>query len=145
MTPLKNIASTAALLLVFGSIGAMIVWGLVAIPLAVWLHPDSELAQKPQWSLLQSLAVKYQDDINRNGVIVLPRALRTSHTAIGVPRADRPQGYVWVIADPYGNPKLKAVPDETPFRLKSYELHGLERLMPLDAEILAFLRRGVEP
>ncbi len=145
MTRLKNIASTATLLLAFSSIGAMIVWGLVAIPLTVWIYPDSELAQKPQWSLLQSLSVKYQDDANGNGVIVLPRALRSKHVAIGLPRADRPQGYVWVIADPYGTPKLKAVPEQTPFRLKTYELHRIEGRLALDAEILTFLREGVEP
>lgn len=144
-TRLNTIASTASLLLVFISIGAMIVWALVAIPLAIWLDPDSEMAQRPQWSTLQLLAVKYQDDANGNGVIILPRAMRTSHTAIGLPRADQPQGYVWVIADPRGNPKLKAVPDQTPFRLKAYELHGIERRLPLDADILAFLKQGVEP
>lgn len=144
-TRLNNIASTASLLLVFLSIGAMIVWALVAIPLAVWLDPDSEMAQRPQWSTLQLLAVKYQDDANGNGVIILPRAMRTSHTAIGLPRADRPQGYVWVIADPRGHPQIKAFPDQTPFRLKTYELHNIERRLSPSAELRAFLRQGVEP
>ena len=145
MTRFRNLASTITLLLVFASMGAMIVWAMVAVPLMVWLDPDSELAQKPQWSLLQSLAVKYEDDANGNGIIVLPRALRTSHTAIGLPRADQPRGYVWVLADPRGEPMLKALPQDAPFRLKTYELHGIERRLPLDAEILSFLRKGVEP
>jgi hypothetical protein len=144
MKRLRAIASTTVLFLAFGSVAGMIVLGVFAIPFTIWRYPDGELAQKEQWSLLQSLEMKHREDANASGVRILPRALKSSYTAIGLPRADQPQGYVWVIANPTGQPKVKVLGAQAPFRLSIYEFDSIRNRTIVDADVAKFLVENVK-
>jgi hypothetical protein len=68
---------------------------IVALAAVVVFHgelrhgSDAEIVQKREWSVLQGLEVQHRDAQDQ-GVLVVPRALGTEYTALGIPLANRP-------------------------------------------------------
>src|SRR5258707_12115545 len=71
-----------------------------------FLFKDGEIAQAPEWALLQSLELKYRHEGQTRGLIIEQHALETEYDALGLPMAGTEFGYVWLLANPRTKPKI---------------------------------------
>jgi len=100
---------------------------------------DSEIAQKHEWSVLQTLELKYRDQQNEKGVLVIPDVDGAHLTAIGLPRTDRPAGYVFLLANPTTTPRVKVLPQAVEYRLSAADIGQIGQQTSVDSEVMTYL------
>ena len=72
---------------------------------------NNELMNKSEYSILQSYEYNYREAINDTPYLVFKHALKTDSTVVAFPIKGKKKGYVVLIADSKGKPKIKAMPD----------------------------------
>jgi hypothetical protein len=100
---------------------------------------DSEIAQKHEWSVLQTLEMKYRNRQNETGILVMPDVDGTHLTAIGLPRKNRPVGYVFLLANPTTTPRVKVLPKAAEYSLSSAEFRQIGQQTTVDSEVMTYL------
>src|SRR5260370_28846126 len=72
---------------------------------------DNELANKPEYSVLQAYEYQYKDVKNDKPYLVFKNALKTDATVVAFPIKSKATGYVVMLAQAKALPKSKVIPD----------------------------------
>jgi len=99
---------------------------------------NNELANKTDYSLLQSYEYKYREVANDQDFIISQKTREKDATVIGFPRKDKAQGYVMVIANSRYDPKVKYMP-EVDFTVTKATIEDVKSQINLSKEVESFL------
>jgi hypothetical protein len=100
---------------------------------------DPELANKPEWSALQSVQAKSINEPSDGPVFVNVG----SYNVVGVKSRD--DGTVtWLLASPLVSPFLKIMPKENKVRISKFDFEKIKATVKLNKETEVFLRNSVE-
>ena len=72
---------------------------------------NNDSINKSEYSILQSYEFEYREASNDKPYMVFKNALNTDVTVVAFPINQRKVGYVVLIANSKGTPKIKAMPD----------------------------------
>lgn len=137
MSPLKKLAIVAGL----------IVAGIILVPVLVapvafdaLFPPDAETAQLKEWSVLRNVEESHRDSPQLKAALIVRRALDSGYTAIGFPARGRARGYVWVLANPSTDPRVKQIPQDLDFVVSQTTLAWIQTQTALDPRVTAYLK-----
>jgi hypothetical protein len=103
---------------------------------------NDELANKPEYSVLQAYEYQYRDVKNDKPYLVFKNALKTGATVVAFPIKSKPTGYVVMLAQAKYLPKVKAMPD-TDFVVTQGALKEVRAATSLSNEVEQFIAAHV--
>ena len=107
--------------------------------------PAGELFNKSEWSIVQNLQQEADDRNFDNEVKALKEVSDSpGYDAVGLPRMDR-QGWIWILSNAAGIPRIKAVSIETPREICQEEFDRILTTVRLNADVEFFLRAMTKP
>jgi hypothetical protein len=134
--PLKKIAIGAGLVVA----GVILVPTLVAPVAFDMLFPaDAGTAQLSEWRVLRDAEASHRDAAHDAPALIVQGALESGYTAVGFPARGRDKGYVWVIANPSTDPRVKQLPADQDFEVSRATLDWLRMQTALDPRVAAYL------
>ena len=104
---------------------------------------DPELANKPEWSVLQGVEATYRNDVSLQRITVVKNFGLSSLDVIGI-RSTKGEPTVWVLASPRIAPLVKQMPQNIKIRLTDVEFATIKSSVELNEETEAFLSDAVE-
>ena len=102
----------------------------------------NELANKPEYSVLQAYEYQYRDVKNDKPYLVFKKALNTDATVVAFPIKSKAAGYVVVLAHAESLPKVKALPD-VDFVVTKDAFTEVRAATPLSKEVEQFIAAHV--
>jgi hypothetical protein len=114
-----------------------------AAVILMWLYNsitnDPELANKPEWSVLQAVEIQYRDKSSPD--LVIERIGK--YEMIGVKSLNGPSK-VWILADPQFSPKVKIMPPNSKIRISSGDFEKIKNSTKLNEETELFLKNSTD-
>ena len=110
-----------------------------------FLGMKNEAINKHEYSIVQAVEYNYRDVENSAPYILLPGALQTERTVVGFPIKGQNRGYVMILADAIGKPKVKILPDDVPFLVTKHALSEIREKTKLSDEVDKYLATQIEP
>jgi hypothetical protein len=115
---------------------------LLAIFVTIIYHSlanNPELANKPEWSTLQSVQSKYVGESSDDPIFLTVG----SYDLIGIKSLDRPSR-TWLLAKPLVSPLVKTMPQENKVRISQSDFDKIKSTVKLNEETEIFLRNSIE-
>jgi len=103
---------------------------------------DDELANKPEYSILQSYEYKYRDMPNDKPYLVEMNALNTGLTVIAFPAQDKSHGYVVMLTNSSRSPDIKVLPD-VDFVVTNESYKAVKEQIALSKEVDQFISKHI--
>ena len=103
----------------------------------------NELANKPDYSILQAYAYDYREVKNDKPYFVFKNALKTDATIVAFPIKNKPTGYVVILADTKNAPKVKIIPNNVDFVVTQNAFTEVRTETPLSKEVETFIAQHV--
>ncbi len=113
-------------------------FGLVAF-LFHSLVNGPDLANKPEWSALQAIELRYRSDESSD--LILTQV--GSYDVIGI-KSPSEVSRTWVLASPHVVPRLKILPMEFKVRIIQSDFEIIKNSVKLNEETELFLRNSIE-
>jgi len=98
----------------------------------------NEFANKTEYSILQSYEYEYREVKNDKPYMIFKNALKTDFTVVAFPIRDKPKGYVVLLAQTEGSPKVKFSPD-VDFVVTQSTFAEVKATTPLSKEVEQFI------
>jgi hypothetical protein len=103
---------------------------------------NDELANKPEYSVLQAYEYQYRDVKNDKPYLVFESALKTDATVVAFPIKNKTTGYVVMLAETKTVPKVKAMPDAD-FVASQRAFIEVRSVTPLSKEVEQFIAQHI--
>ena len=103
---------------------------------------NDELANKPEYSVLQAYEYQYRDVKNDKPYLVFKNALKTDATVVAFPIKNKTTGYVVMLAETKTVPKVKAMPD-VDFVVSQRAFIEVRSVTPLSKEVEQFIAQHI--
>ena len=103
---------------------------------------EGELANKPEYSILQSYEYKYRDMPNDKPYLVEKNALNTGLTVIAFPAKDKSHGYVVMLTSSVRSPDILVLP-EVDFVVTNGSYSSVKEQTSLSKEVDRFISRHI--
>jgi hypothetical protein len=103
---------------------------------------NDELANKPEYSVLQAYEYQYRDVKNDKPYLVFENALKTDATVVAFPIKNKTTGYVVMLAETKTVPKVKAMPD-VDFVVSQRAFIDVRSVTPLSKEVEQFIAQHI--
>ena len=104
---------------------------------------DPELANKPEWSVLQAVEATYRNDVSLQRITIVINFGSSSLDVIGI-RSAKGEPMVWVLASPQVAPLVKQMPQNIKIQLTDTEFARIKSSVELNEETEAFLSNSIE-
>ncbi len=137
ITAAKGRALALGVLIILTIIGTLFVYRYKLLTTV-----SAGLMQEHEMSVVQALEWQYRNKSNAT-MPLIQHVDRSDSIAVGLPIKGQNQGYVWVLANPTTEPKLKIFPEHVDFRLTESQLEFIVVTTPLDASVRSFLEQHV--
>jgi hypothetical protein len=102
----------------------------------------NELANKPDYSILQAYEYDYREVKNDKPYLIFRNALKTGATVVAFPIKNRSTGYVVILAETKHTPKVKAMP-QLDFVVTQDAFADVRTAAPLSREVEEFIAQHV--
>lgn len=101
-----------------------------------------ELANKPDYSILEHYEYKYRESSNDRKYMIQKRALKTDTTVVAFPIKNKSHGYVVILANSQHPPLVKYMPEED-FVVTQDAYLAVKGQASLSIEVEQFIARRV--
>lgn len=101
-----------------------------------------ELANKPDYSILEHYEYKYREANNDRPYMIIKRALKTDKTVVAFPMKNKSRGYVVILASSQNPPSVKYMPEQD-FVVTQDAYLAVKGQMSLSNEVEQFIAKRV--
>lgn len=104
---------------------------------------SGELDSKSEYSILQYFEYEYRMKRNDLPFVTKKKALGSAFNVFGLPRSGAANGYVWFVANPRDENRIKLLPQETEFEVSEGVVADIEKEMSIARTVKTYiLARG---